>query len=404
MKRKRTSTASGNQKCNGEVEKFNDPEIQRLVPSFTDLPRVIMTHILLRLPLKSILICRCVCKTWDTLISVPEFAKLHFEDAPVELMIRTDDPKRVSRALYLVEFEPEMFVEDGSCSCEEVPSPNCKSHVKLETKLKLPLRDAKMVIDKRLNVNGENPYCCVQPSNWRVYKLPEADEDEKLVDVASGFGFCLKTNQYKVIRVYQRYIYDPKDGLVWWYDDAVADVYTLGSRTESWRIVGSSPSSFMKAPSMEEYNLEFPTCLNGSLHWFCPKGLPVWLSFNIDRKGPIVCFNFESEKFQTVPSPLSYTRDVSMGELRGCLYICRACSSFSPTDIWVMEKYGVRESWTKILTIKNDVEHPRPRGVYQPIKYMKNGTILMYHSSNCLIYYDPCTYAFKYRKEIMRKC
>ncbi|KAF7831445.1 putative F-box domain-containing protein [Senna tora] len=73
MKRKRGSIAT-------EVD---DPEIQPLSPSFVDLPSPITTNILLRLPIKSVLICKCVCKDWHTIISDPHFAKLHFKDAPV---------------------------------------------------------------------------------------------------------------------------------------------------------------------------------------------------------------------------------------------------------------------------------------------------------------------------------
>jgi len=97
----------------------------------------ITTHILLQLPFKSLLICRCVCKIWKTVISESDFAKLHFERSPISLMIRTHDKNRVSRTLHLLECDPEKF---------EIRSNN---QVKLDPIFKLPLRDAKSLREKR---------------------------------------------------------------------------------------------------------------------------------------------------------------------------------------------------------------------------------------------------------------
>jgi len=47
------------------------------------------------------------------LISESHFAKSHFEQSPLSLMIRTNDYNRVSRTMYLLECDPEKF-EIGS--------------------------------------------------------------------------------------------------------------------------------------------------------------------------------------------------------------------------------------------------------------------------------------------------
>ncbi|RHN53624.1 putative F-box domain-containing protein [Medicago truncatula] len=85
----------------------NKSESQQLCPYFDNLPFHLTTEILLKLPIKSLLICRCVCKIWNTLISEPKFAKLQFERAPISFMIRKLDNIEVSRNLYLLECEPE---------------------------------------------------------------------------------------------------------------------------------------------------------------------------------------------------------------------------------------------------------------------------------------------------------
>jgi len=117
--------------------KADEAETHELCPYFDDLPSHLTAHILLQLPIKSLLICKCVCKIWKTMISEPHFAKLQFERAPISLMIRNDDYRPEARMLYLLECEPKNF---------ELASNN---HVKLEPIFKLPLEDAKLLMEKR---------------------------------------------------------------------------------------------------------------------------------------------------------------------------------------------------------------------------------------------------------------
>src|SRR6266487_4448246 len=107
MKRKKRSIppARVSQRCNKAKGKVVDDETLNhlLCPYFDNIPSHITVQILLQLPIKSLFICKCVCKMWKTLISEPHFAKLHFQKTPSSLMIRTNDRRQVSRTLYLLE-------------------------------------------------------------------------------------------------------------------------------------------------------------------------------------------------------------------------------------------------------------------------------------------------------------
>ena len=135
MKRKKISIGAARSKVD-DAESHDE-----LFPFFDNLPSHVTAHILLQLPIKSLLICKCVCKIWKTMISESHFAKSHFERSPLSLMIRTNDYSRVSRTMYLLECDPEKF-EIGS-----------NNHVKLEPMFKLPLRSFR---DKRDEINNES--------------------------------------------------------------------------------------------------------------------------------------------------------------------------------------------------------------------------------------------------------
>lgn len=74
-------------------------------PSYSDLPRNVIEIILLRLSVKSVFACKCVCKTWYDVIADPEFAKLHFNQAGAYPLIHTSGFTVLSRMLYLVQPE-----------------------------------------------------------------------------------------------------------------------------------------------------------------------------------------------------------------------------------------------------------------------------------------------------------
>ncbi|XP_062145952.1 uncharacterized protein LOC133853948 [Alnus glutinosa] len=148
-------------------------------------------------------------------------------------------------------------------------------------------------------------------------KLPEASKVEKSREkIDACLGFSRRTKQYKVIRIFTPYICGRKEYL---YDDKVAEIYTLGTR--SWRSVASPP---------DKYN-----SYGGK---------------NINL--------------------------ISMGVLNGHLCICDA-AEFGCVCIWAVKKHGVRESWSKVFSINTETEQRWPQGLYHPLKKFKNGAIMM---------------------------
>jgi F-box interacting protein len=385
MKRKKDSAAvvRASQRGNEAKGKVEEAKIDQLCPYFDNLPSHLTAHILLQLPLKSLLICKCVCKYWKTMISEPHFAKLHFEQASTSLIIRSGHRKRVARTMHLLECEPEMF-EIG-----------INIHVKLEPIFKLPLRDARSLREKRLNnhnikrkqklniacnpendkfkvVNSCNGFLCLchpdnniplvicNPITEEFIRLPATLNTARVrMDGQAAFGFHSKTNEYKVINIWRkRNKFKP----------LMLEIHTLG--TMLWRNVEVDHE-------ISIWKLECLTCVNDTLHWIR----------HDNGKRSILCFSFESERFQSFPSPPyafgNMRYESCMGELRGFLYIGDV--SLHDVTLWVMNEYDIAESWTKVYNIDTSVVsfHPFSEryGLCWPIKHFKeDAALLLYHS------------------------
>ncbi|KAH7863252.1 hypothetical protein Vadar_015303 [Vaccinium darrowii] len=205
--------------------------------------------------------------------------------------------------------------------------------MKLETKLKIPLRNPELAIntegdanvsgiskvgvkrkwcfklrpkDHKLNlVNSCNGFLCLSepsrndpvvvcnPITGEFINLPvptQANESTKRFSDC-GFGFSPKTNQYVVIRIFNQQeqvrqcVREPITGREL-FSPRVAEIHTLG--TQSWKRIGRAASSLCG------YKLEFPSYLNGAVHW---------LLMDHDISEYIASFNFDDEIFQLVPPP-----------------------------------------------------------------------------------------------------
>ncbi|KAL5562670.1 hypothetical protein UlMin_032417 [Ulmus minor] len=393
--------------------------------SIMALPLVILVDILLKLSTKSIVYCKCVCKTWRAAISDPQFAKMHFKQAKAYPLIRDLYPTRISRTLYLNE------PGDGGCD-------SCNIEVKVDTNLRVPIRNSQVMIHQNkpsvvffgkyrpgmhcIKINAEdhryhlvnscNGLLCLAapskcPAKTVVVCNPVTGEYINLwsfpntlpfgitkIVICCGLGFCSKSNQFKVVRVC--HLFDR--GVPSSHKIVMAEIQALG--TGEWRDVDNCPGMW--------WVQEGATYLDGALHWMC---------IDYQESEHIVSFDLENEQFYLLPLPPlapdhpfknEKVYNLSMGAVGGCLCVCDPPSSYlldEPCDVWIMKYYGVHDSWTKLFSIASPILEmnmtidPHANCCF-PIS-LDNGAFLMFYSSEklqALVYYDQRGLKLKHLK------
>ncbi|XP_026398474.1 F-box protein At3g07870-like [Papaver somniferum] len=173
-----------------------------------------------------------------------------------------------------------------------------------------------------------------------------------------AFGYDYKSNTYKVLAS----------------SGSLFEVYSLGLK--SWRSIENVPYKFflLNKPSGK--------LVNGNLHWLARKK---------DYSDVLVSLDISNEIFKEIEPPKeTYGSFYNLGTLEGCLCLL----SFDDDDglnIWVMQNYGVQESWTKrfIMKHKQIVDDGNLRYMLWPFK---SGEILFGSvtiGTAGLVVYDP---------------
>lgn len=144
-----------------------------------------------------------------------------------------------------------------------------------------------------------------------------------------GFGYDGFSGSYKVVAVFS-YECDGNGGSNGYKSEV--KVLTLG--TDSWRVIRGFPSV---VPLDESGKF-----VSGSVNWLASKS---------SYSSVIVSLDLQKESFQEVLQP-DYgdvaVLDLTLGVLRDCL--CVVAHGYNLLDVWLMQDYGNRESWTKLFS------------------------------------------------------
>ncbi|XP_058782111.1 F-box/kelch-repeat protein At3g23880-like [Vicia villosa] len=287
------------------------------------LPFDVISEILARLPVKSLLQFRCVSKSWKSLISDPVFVKKH-------LYLST------TRRLLCVSYNPSFRFILNSYSLQSVfPDTNYSI-----TRFQFPFG----VISKRYShyiVGSCDGILCVanyrfppdfkhvvvlwNPSIRKFKELPPfenpTDLDRRIITY--GLGYDHVSHDYKLLVLYNSFL-----------KGVIAKVYTL--KADSWRTIKRFPSDFGR---LADYGRGI--YVSGTINWMI-------------RQCWIVSFDLVTESYQKILPPRQQTEPKYLGlsVLRDWLCI------ISYNDVWVMKEYGILDSWTKLFNVTHLLDPP----------------------------------------------
>jgi len=193
-----------------------------------------------------------------------------------------------------------------------------------------------------------------------------------------GFGFHSRSNDLKVARLLQ--VVD-EDGTDW---DEV-EIYSL--RDGSWRQLDLSVAFGIYEDSLS-------AALDGFFLWYRDDGYEGHVD---DGNEIIVVFDFSDEEFRTMLFPdARFFRDCgkctrTVTEWKGSLamFVFPRRKKKMYLDIWVMFEFGVRELWTRLLSIR------LPLHLKSPLGFWKNGELFIENREGQLVLYERSRTRFK---------
>ncbi|KAB5516191.1 hypothetical protein DKX38_026839 [Salix brachista] len=352
----------------------NEAEAGAMPGKIPKLPSEIISDILSRLPVKSLVRFKCVSKTWRSLISHPGFAKEHLKRAKEDT--NANHYKIFLSADPHLSIDPEAFFDaDDNLLTAQLNFPASYS-------------DQNSYIEILGSCNGlvcgllhRNPLIYIwNPSTRESRELATPSSRELAIPGSSedsafyGFGYDVKLDDYKIVKGYISTSTNSSDG-----SNSETKVEVLTLKGNIWRTIQDLRCGVLLRGR--------GTSANGVLHWL------VLRQENVRSiKYVMVSFDLSEEKFlETVPLP-GLTGDDNIWKLELkvlgdwlCLY-CYRGGLFC--EAWIMKGYSSEVSWTRILRF--NIGEPIPGGKFwhRLLWVKKNGNVVYELNGRDVVFYN----------------
>ncbi|XP_071705117.1 F-box/kelch-repeat protein At3g06240-like [Rutidosis leptorrhynchoides] len=326
--------------------------------SSINIPPEIMTDILYRLPAKSVGRFRCVSKDWLSQLSSPQFIMTHQNTLNQKHFVL------VKSSLYSIPF--------SNHSLEVSRSPTeLRLGFTIDTiwyTIHGSCNGLVLLSFYNFNLRYTRTLSVLNPTTRDLIRLPQVVYNQTSSDLF-GFGYDSLTDDYKVVTIRLYNDYDTN------FSAGKKFVYVYSLRTKNWTRLSDATSSDYSI--LIKDSLTSAVFVNGILHWFGKK-----LSDNLPV---IVALSLTNEKFSEVSIPI-FPNDVDIKYHCQLVDVGGKLGIFSNAKgtIWLMNEYGVKESWTKILLHGFD----RHSMSFQPMISYDKGKFLVADHLNRLLIYD----------------
>lgn len=358
-----------------EVERFHrHPKREKLTkcvefPSI--FPEELITEIISRLPVKSLLKFMSVSKSWLSLISSPEFINTH-------LTVYNNNDQRHHRLMLGFSMHCYKLRE---CSFSSL---FCNPVIELSD-FNYPM---KVEYDEGFSPVGSiNGLICLvhgyhspkhlflwNPSIRKYKKFSNSRPKFRYDACMYGFGYDELHDDYKIVGIFCIY------GRSLHID---FKIYSL--KGDSWRMIPYSHGGMCFSRRS--------VFVNGKLHWTTHS-----FDQSVCKGGGIVSFSLAYENWGKVEEPC-YGGKESISDLGvfGNDFCGFSHHLAIGVDVWVMKDYGIKESWTKMCTI---TYQKLERDIYFPSVFLSNNGDVLVGYGSMFILYNPKDDSFKYPKVI----
>ncbi|XP_060201553.1 F-box/kelch-repeat protein At3g23880-like isoform X2 [Lycium barbarum] len=293
----------------------------------------IMMEILSRLPVRSLLRFKCVSKFWEALIADPYFKMKHHihakndQNSPKNFICQTWLVKDRGLEFHCSSLSPIQMVEDEQkvdCPSNCIPM-KCKPYCGYDGLILL------VSLYDRPNLH----LLLWNPSTRESIELPHPESP--LIDCVWGLGYDATSDDYKVVAINLK-AYGHR-------------VEILSLKSGSWRRIGSYPTGVHCVSGFKDCGMDYLPFVHGAFHWLGRSPHYTIVSFNISNEvyGEIPLL----ERLRNMSNKLIIDHGVSVLGGMLCLYSTYIHHHMRTFELWVMKDYGVKESWTELITIRN---------------------------------------------------
>ncbi|XP_030462504.2 F-box/kelch-repeat protein At3g06240-like [Syzygium oleosum] len=307
------------------------------------LPHDIVVEVLKRLPVKSLLRCRCVCRSWRSTMDDPRFVALHLSHSALD-----------ASNCYLVCLDWCRHL----CSLFSNESLTLPSRSQIEVPFVTPAGRYDfvgscngLICIAELSRNGFSQAMYL----WNLFTgkhkaVPQSGLGHQFFSMETayeslGFGFDAGSNDYKIVKIL---CFEDDNGQCFGGPNPRVEIYSLS--TDSWRSLECEVPVF--------YDNGSAVFLNGNLPWIAFKFDVVW---DEGRYGSMVLFDVAGEVFDEMDLPeeilhmdngglIAYVAVVNdlLAVFVNIIDAVMHPESHSICSVWVTREYGVLESWTKL--------------------------------------------------------
>ncbi|KAK7411792.1 hypothetical protein VNO78_03232 [Psophocarpus tetragonolobus] len=326
---------------------------------FLSLSEHLVEQILLRLSVKSLLCCKCVCKSWLWLISDPHFAKTHFDvAAPTHRVLLKFCTKDF--LAHSIDIEAPLNHAFEVPITLPSPSPFVKHSYQIDIVgscrgfLLLTATQRRRIYFLLWNPSTGFRRRFISRFLFQGYKRPlrgigyDSSKDDYVVAVIPVTSLSLRRS---------------------------TEVHCFSLRNNSWSCIETD------VPYQHMGGHKFGLFLNGALHW---------LVFSHDRGCMIIAFDVKERKLSEIllPPELAnvpfFRHDLKV--MGGCLCLWFPGSGtqeppiiwIQEPEIWILKEYKVHSSWTRSSLVPDCCYSLSDGSLFYPICFTKNDKILGY--------------------------